>query len=247
MTTPALEAQGISKRWLRTGAVLEDCSLRVERRTVHALIGSSGSGKSTLLRCLALLDPPDSGSIRVDGVLAAGEGAVAADPSLRRSIGVVFQEPSLFTHLTALANVALAPHRVLGLDPGDAHERARRALDRVHALHLGDRHPEALSGGERQRVAMARALAMEPTVLLCDEPTSALDPMLTREVMAVLRDLALDAGTTMVVVSHDMEFVTAAADSFDFLHAGRIRTSGSVDRLGTRGVDDELDRFLQRS
>jgi len=247
MTTPALEAHGICKCWPRTGAVLDDCSLRVERRTVHALIGASGSGKSTLLRCLGLLEPPDAGSILVDGVLAAERGVVAADRTIRRSVGMVFQEPSLFAHLSALANVALAPHRVLGLDPEVAQERSRAALDRVHALHLADRRPDELSGGERQRVAIARALVMEPTVLLCDEPTSALDPMLTREVMTVLRELALDVGTTMVIVTHDLDFVAAAADTVDFLHAGRIRISGTADLLGTRGLDDELDRFLQRS
>jgi ABC-type polar amino acid transport system ATPase subunit len=247
MTTPALEAHGICKRWPRTGAVLADCSLRVERRTVHALIGASGSGKSTLLRCLGLLEPPDAGSILVDGVVAVDRGIVTADRTTRRSVGMVFQEPSLFAHLSALANVALAPHRVLGLDLEVARERGRAALDRVHARHLADRRPDELSGGERQRVAMARALAMEPSVLLCDEPTSALDPMLTREVMAVLRELALDAGTTMVVVTHDLDFVAAAADSIDFLNAGRIRISGTADLLGTRGLDDELDRFLKRS
>jgi ABC-type polar amino acid transport system ATPase subunit len=119
-------------------------------------------------------------------------------------------------------------------------------VQRVHALHLADRRPGDLSGGERQRVAIARALAMQPTVLLCDEPTSALDPMLTREVTSVLRDLALDAGTTMVVATHDMDFVAATADSVDFLHAGRIRVSGPADLLGRPGTDPELDRFLRR-
>lgn len=247
MTTPALEAKGISKRWPRTGTVLADCSLRVERRTVHALIGASGSGKSTLLRCLGLLEPPDAGSILVDGVVAVDRGIVASDRDIRRSVGMVFQEPSLFGHLSALANVALAPHHVLGLDRDAARERACGALDRVHALHLADRHPVDLSGGERQRVAIARALAMEPSVLLCDEPTSALDPGLTREVTAVLRDLALDAGTTMVVATHDMEFVAATADAVDFLHEGRIRVSGSAELLAAKGTDPELDRFLRRA
>lgn len=247
MSTPALEARQLRKRWPQSGQVLDGCTVRVERRTVHALIGASGSGKSTLLRCLGLLERPDAGSILFEGVTAADGPVVSSDPSVRRCVGMVFQEPNLFPHLTALGNVWLAPHRVLGLGPEEAHERARMALDRVHALHLADRRPDELSGGERQRVAIARALAMEPKVLLCDEPTSALDPMLTREVMAVLRELALDAGTTMVVVTHDMDFVAAAADSVDFLHAGRIRVSGSADILGTRGLDAELDNFLQRS
>ncbi|MBM4052266.1 MAG: amino acid ABC transporter ATP-binding protein [Planctomycetes bacterium] len=247
MTTPALETHRLCKAWPRTGAVLTDCSMRVERRTVHALIGASGSGKSTLLRCLGLLEPLDAGSIMVDGVLAVDGQVLTVSQHIRRSVGMVFQEPSLFGHLTALANVTLAPQRVLGLEPDAARERARSALDRVHALHLADRHPDELSGGERQRVAIARSLAMEPTVLLCDEPTSALDPLLTREVTAVLRELALDAGTTMVVATHDMEFVAATADSVDFLHAGRISVSGTADVLSTPGLDDELDRFLKRS
>lgn len=247
MTAPAIEAVALSKRWIRTGDVLRECSVSVQPRTVHALIGASGSGKSTLLRCLGLLERPDAGSIHIGGVLAMDATHANPDPSLRRAVGMVFQEPSLFGHLTALANVVLAPHRVLGVPNEASVARARASLDRVHALHLSDRHPNELSGGERQRVAIARALAMEPTVLLCDEPTSALDPILTREVTAVLRELALDAGTTMVVATHDMEFVAATADAIDFLHEGRIVASGTAELLSQRGVDERLDRFLHRT
>ncbi|MEY4181808.1 MAG: hypothetical protein RLZZ217_434 [Planctomycetota bacterium] len=246
MSTPALEAIGIRKHWPRAGQVLDGCSVRVQPRTVHALIGASGSGKSTLLRCLALLEAPDEGTILVEGTTAVDGALQRIDDRIRRSVGMVFQEPSLFPHLTARGNVELAPRRVLHLPPDEAQSRASAALDRVHALHLADRRPGDLSGGERQRVAIARALAMQPTVLLCDEPTSALDPMLTREVTSVLRDLALDAGTTMVVATHDMDFVAATADSVDFLHAGRIRVSGPADLLGHPGTDPELDRFLRR-
>src|SRR5580658_2958890 len=198
--TPVLEARGIEKRFGPIGAVA-GVSLEIRAGKVLAILGPSGSGKSTLLRCLNFLEVPDAGK-----VLLEGRPVRAKDRELdrhRSRVGMVFQQFNLFPHLLVWENVALAPRAVRGLPAAAAKGLARELLSRVGLADKADAHPSQLSGGQQQRAAIARALAMEPAVLLFDEPTSALDPELTGEVLAVMRALAME-GSTMVVVTHEV-------------------------------------------
>ncbi|HXT34116.1 MAG TPA: amino acid ABC transporter ATP-binding protein [Chloroflexota bacterium] len=217
------------QKWFGAHHVLRDVSLAVQRRQVICIVGPSGSGKSTLLRCINHLEPIQEGAIRLGGqligyterrgrVIPKRDREVAAD---RRKIGMVFQRFNLFPHLTALGNVTVAPIRVARQPKLVAEETARTLLDRVG---LGDSHwkyPYQLSGGQQQRVAIARALAMEPTVMLFDEATSALDPEMIGEVLDVMKKLALD-GMTMLVVTHEMGFAREVADHMVMMDAGQI-------------------------
>ncbi|MER6992201.1 amino acid ABC transporter ATP-binding protein [Saccharopolyspora hirsuta] len=246
-----LEITGLRKSF-GSAQVLRGVDLSVRRGGVTCVIGPSGSGKSTLLRCINHLEKVDAGRIEVDGELIGyresggrlhelGDRAIARQ---RAQIGMVFQNFNLFGHLTVLQNLVEAPIGVLGLSRADAVERAREKLRRVGLEGREDAYPRQLSGGQQQRIAIARALAMEPKLLLFDEPTSALDPELVGEVLAVLRDLA-EAGHTMVVVTHEIGFAREAADDVVLLDRGEVVESGPPGRLLDRPREARTREFLQ--
>ncbi len=235
-----IEVSGVSK-WFGTLRVLNDVSLRVDPGEVVVLIGPSGSGKSTLLRCINRLEVIDEGRIVVDG-------RSLQDPSLdvnalRRHIGVVFQAFNLFPHLDVLDNLTLAPRWVLRLSKAEAESRARSLLDKVGIPEKVRARPAELSGGQQQRVAIARALCMEPRIMLFDEPTSALDPEMIKEVLDVMRDLAAE-GMTMVVVSHEMGFAREVADRVVFLDHGEIVETGTPEHFFRDPEQERTKRFL---
>jgi arginine/ornithine transport system ATP-binding protein len=246
-----LSATGIRKRF---GAVevLKGISLEARAGDVISMIGASGSGKSTFLRCLNLLEKPSAGRIALAGEelgLApnrAGE-LEAADPAqlrrLRARVAMVFQQFNLWAHMTALENVIEAPMQVLGLARAEAVARAERYLERVGVAHRKDAYPAFLSGGEQQRVAIARALAMEPALMLFDEPTSALDPELVGEVLRVMRGLA-DEGRTMIVVTHEMSFARDVSNRVVFLHQGVIEEEGHPAEVFAQPKSERLQGFL---
>ncbi|MEV0289751.1 amino acid ABC transporter ATP-binding protein [Kribbella sp. NPDC050820] len=214
--------------------VLDGVSLTVRHKKIVAIIGQSGGGKTTLLRCLNLLEQPDHGLLEVAGETIFAEDEVRCRDlaKLRQSVGMVFQRFNLFPHLTAVENVMLAQLRA-GIPERDALERAVQLLRRVGLAHRGIAYPEQMSGGEQQRVAIARALALRPNVLLFDEPTSSLDPESTAEVLRVMRELA-DDGMTMVLVTHELPFAREVADWVVFVDGGRIVEEGEpADVLGT--------------
>lgn len=206
--------------------VLDGVGLTVDRGKIVSIIGQSGGGKTTLLRCVNLLERPDRGLIQVNGdPIFSGEAVVHRDlAQLRRSVGMVFQRFNLFPHLTAVENVMLAQLRA-GVPEQAALERAVRLLRRVGLAHRGTAYPEQMSGGEQQRVAIARALALQPSVLLFDEPTSSLDPESTAEVLRVMRELAED-GMTMILVTHELKFARDVADWVVFVDGGHIVEEG---------------------
>ncbi|CBV42245.1 ABC transporter ATP-binding protein [Halomonas elongata] len=231
--------------------VLKGIDLSAGRGDVVALIGSSGSGKSTLLRCLNLLETPTSGSLRLLGetIPFRGQGA-RREPAdrrqlrcLRARLGMVFQGFNLWPHMTLEANVMEAPIQVLKRSRAEARDEARTLLERVGLYHLREAYPTTLSGGQQQRGAIARALAMGPEALLFDEPTSALDPELVGEVLAVIRDLAKE-GRTMIIVTHEMAFAADVADRVVFLDQGEIAEQGPPDRLFDAPTAQRLQRFL---
>ena len=223
--------------------VLDGISLDVSESEVIALIGASGSGKSTLLRCINLLEPIDDGRILLDGV-DISEPGLPAD-AIRRRIGMVFQSFNLFPHMSVLRNVALAPHKVLGIERGEAEERARALLSRFGLADRAGSFPDQLSGGQQQRVAIARSLAMEPEVMLLDEITSALDPELVGEVLDVVRELK-STGMTMLLATHEMGFAREIADRICFLDRGEIIESASPNEIFERPQHERTRQFLQR-
>ncbi len=240
MTRPIIAMRGVVKRFGAFRA-LDGIDLDIGEGEIVVVIGPSGSGKSTLIRCINRLESHDDGTIEVDGLLV-GDGAALA--AIRTEVGMVFQSFNLFPHLTALRNVALAPVRVRKLTWAAAEERARTLLARVGLGHLADRYPAQLSGGQQQRVGIARALAMEPKILLFDEPTSALDPEMVGEVLDVMQSLAR-TGVTMVVVTHEMGFARRVANRVVFMDAGRIVESGPPAGLFADPQDSRLRDFLR--
>jgi ABC-type polar amino acid transport system ATPase subunit len=229
--------------------VLQGIDLELRPGEVLALIGPSGSGKSTLIRCMNMLETPTGGEVLFHGRKACpafkGRAQMIGTGELRRRVGMVFQHFHLFPHRTVLQNVTQGPIVVLGEAPQQAADRARALLDRVGLLDKCDAYPNHLSGGQKQRVAIARALAMNPEVLLLDEITSALDPELVGEVLAVIRDLA-SQGMTMILVTHEMGFAADVATRVVFMEAGRIVESGSPDEVLTRPRAERLQTFLAR-
>ncbi|MGH8780458.1 amino acid ABC transporter ATP-binding protein [Paraburkholderia sp.] len=223
--------------------VLKGVSLHVDAGEVVCLIGPSGSGKSTLLRCINGLETHDAGTISIEGV--AVDAKSDAIHALRAQVGMVFQRFNLFPHRTALENVCEGPVYVKRETRAAARERARALLDRVGLAHRADAYPSELSGGQQQRVAIARALAMQPKAILFDEPTSALDPELVGEVLGVMRRLAAD-GMTMIVVTHEMGFAREVADRVCFLHDGTICETGSAADLFERPSHPRTRDFLRR-
>ena len=235
--------------------VLKGVSLAANAGDVTCIIGSSGSGKSTLLRCINLLEQPNQGRITLNGealqLVPDNHGTLkAADPKqlqrLRSKLAMVFQHFNLWSHMTALENVIEAPIHVLGQSKAQAIERGEQLLDRVGVAHRKHMYPAHMSGGEQQRVAIARALAMEPEVMLFDEPTSALDPELVGEVLKVMRDLA-DEGRTMIVVTHEMGFAREVSNSAIFLHQGLIEEQGAPKEILINPQSERLRQFLSGS
>lgn len=231
-----LSATGIHKGFDGLG-VLRGIDLNVEKGEVVALIGPSGSGKSTLLRCLNQLDTVDSGTIVLDGLTLCrtlGGKLTYADPAnLRRitlKMGMVFQSYNLFPHMSVMQNLTDAPMRVKRLSRAQATERARELLAKVGLSDKADQYPYQLSGGQQQRVAIARALCMDPEILCFDEPTSALDPELTQEVLGVMRELASER-MTMLVVTHEMSFARDVADRVVFMEDGLIVEEGPPEQV----------------
>ena len=237
-----LRAVDVSK-WYGDEQVLHDVSFEMDRGDVSVLIGPSGSGKSTMLRCVNRLTEVQEGAIHLDGEEITGPETDVNE--LRREVGMVFQDFNLFAHLPALQNVALGPQRVLGLSDSDAKARAREQLDRVGLSDQTASYPAELSGGQKQRVGIARALAMEPKLMLFDEPTSALDPELIGEVLEVMHDLVAD-GMTMLVVTHEMSFARAVADEIVFLDGGHVIERGPPEQLFERPERERTGRFLER-
>ncbi len=249
-----LVADDIHKRF-GTNEVLKGVSVQARSRDVISMIGSSGSGKSTFLRCLNLLEAPNAGRSAVGGapldLVPDKNGALMArDPAqlqrLRSQVAMVFQHFNLWAHMTALENVIEAPIQVLGLSRAQALERAEAYLQRVGVSHRKNAYPAHLSGGEQQRVAIARALAMEPKVMLFDEPTSALDPELVGEVLRVMRAVA-EEGRTMIVVTHEMSFAREVSNHVVFLHQGRIEEQGDPREVLARPQSERLQAFLANS
>lgn len=223
--------------------VLKGVSLDVNRHEVVCLIGASGSGKSTLLRCINALEPIDSGEILVDGDVVTGAGVDVN--RLRRNVGMVFQSYNLFPHMTVLRNVTLAPVRVGGVPRDQAEEQAMALLGRVGMADKAGCYPDALSGGQQQRVAIVRALATNPQVLLLDEITAALDPELVGDVLAIVRELAVD-GLTMLLATHEMGFAREVASQVCFLHQGRILERGTAEQVFGDPQEERTQQFLSR-
>ncbi|MCB6542242.1 L-cystine import ATP-binding protein TcyN [bioreactor metagenome] len=238
-----LQVKGISKM-LGGKPILDNCSLTVNRGELKVLIGPSGAGKSTFLQSINCLIPPDSGEIYLEGQLLnrADKAALCA---FRAQVGMIFQDFNLFDHLTAEENVAIALRKVRGMSAADARARAQEELARVGLARRASLYPAQLSGGQKQRVAMARALAMDPKVILLDEPTSALDPELVGEVLAVIRDLA-SGGMTMVMATHQMDFARALATEIIFMEHGKLIEQGSPAVLLAEGSNTRTRDFCQR-
>jgi polar amino acid transport system ATP-binding protein len=242
VTVAAIELRGLRKAF-GDHEVLRGVDLVVAPRQVVCVIGPSGSGKSTLLRCVNRLEEPTGGAVLIDGVDITHPDC---DVDLvRRDIGMVFQSFNLFPHLTALENVTLAPCRVSGRSEVDAEAVGRSMLERVGLAEKADAYPSKLSGGQQQRVAIARALAMEPRMMLFDEATSALDPELVGDVLAVMRQLAAD-GMTMLVVTHEMGFARRVADRVVFMDEGVVCEQGPPDQVLEDPQTPRLQRFLQQ-
>ena len=237
-----IEVRGLTKSFGDL-AVLSGIDLDVERGEVVVVIGPSGSGKSTLLRCLNRLEDPTSGSIRIGGVEITQRGANL--PQIRRKVGMVFQHFNLFPHMTAIENVMEGPRTVLHMSKTEAERTARDLLEKVGLADKADSKPAKLSGGQQQRVAIARALAMSPDAMLFDEVTSALDPELVGEVLNVMRGLA-EEGMTMVIVTHEMSFAQRVADRVLFLDGGAIVEEGPPERIFHRAREERTRQFLDQ-
>ncbi|MGF7237240.1 MAG: amino acid ABC transporter ATP-binding protein [Frankia sp.] len=241
--TPVVKIENLCKSF-DGRSVLDAVNLTVPRGAILSIIGQSGGGKTTLLRCINLLERPDHGTVEVNGAAVIADGRVVCpDPAaLRRSVGMVFQRFNLFPHLTAIENVMLAQVRA-GTPERTALEQSVNLLRRVRLTHRGLAYPDQMSGGEQQRVAIARALALQPSVLLFDEPTSSLDPESTLEVLRVMRALAQD-GMTMILVTHELPFARSVADWLVFVDGGRVVEQGPPDEVLDRPRQERTREFL---
>ena len=240
MSQPVIDIRHIDKHYGHLH-VLKDISLSVEKGEVVVIIGPSGSGKSTLCRTINRLETIDSGEILINGTALPQEGRKLAE--LRRQIGMVFQSFNLFSHMTILDNVILAPTEVLHIPKKQAREEAMQLLERVGVGDQALKVPAQLSGGQQQRAAIARALAMDPEIILFDEPTSALDPEMVGEVLDVMRKLAKE-GMTMVVVTHEMGFAKEVADKVIFIDGGVIVEQGTPDEVFGAPKQERTKAFL---
>ncbi|EPY13330.1 amino acid ABC transporter ATP-binding protein [Paenibacillus alvei] len=229
--------------------VFQDIDLQVRSGEIVVLIGPSGSGKSTLLRCLNGLETPDSGSIQIgDAVWNAALDASSKKKAVQRIrtlTGMVFQSFNLFPHMTVLENVTMAPTIVKKMSKADAANIGETLLEKVGLLHKKDEYPSRLSGGQQQRVAIARALAMQPQIMLFDEPTSALDPELTGEVLAVMKKLAAE-GMTMIIVTHEMKFAREVANRVIFMSDGVIQEEGTPEQFFDQPKTERARKFLRQ-
>lgn len=223
--------------------VLRGIDLTVKEGEVVCIIGPSGSGKSTMLRCINLLEVPTEGEIIVDGFKLTDKKADIN--KLRRNIGMVFQQFNLFPHLTVLENITMAPVDTKTMSKAEAVSTAKTLLERVGLLDKADDYPASLSGGQQQRVAIARALAMKPDIMLFDEPTSALDPEMVGEVLAVMKELAKD-GMTMIVVTHEMGFAREVSDRVIFIDEGIIMEEGRPEEIFTSPKNPRTIDFLNK-
>ncbi|MBE8476162.1 amino acid ABC transporter ATP-binding protein [Streptomyces justiciae] len=239
---PLIELRDVNKYYGELH-VLQDINLTVGKGEVVVVIGPSGSGKSTLCRAINRLETIHSGEIRLDGQPLPEEGKALA--GLRAEVGMVFQSFNLFAHKTVLQNISLGQVKVRKTKKDDADKRSRQLLDRVGLADQADKYPAQLSGGQQQRVAIARALAMEPKAMLFDEPTSALDPEMINEVLEVMRQLAHE-GMTMVVVTHEMGFARASANRVVFMADGRIIEDRAPDDFFTNPESDRAKDFLSK-
>jgi glutamine transport system ATP-binding protein len=224
--------------------VLKGINAEITAGEVVCVIGPSGSGKSTFLRCLNLLEKPSSGHIFIEDIDVTDHSKINVN-EVRSEVGMVFQRFNLFPHQTALENIAIAPIKVRGLSKAEAKERALQLLERVGLKQKADVYPDQLSGGQQQRIAIARALAMRPKALLFDEPTSALDPEMIQEVLDVMKDLAHE-GMTMVVVTHEMGFAREVADRVLFMDEGQILEEGRPEQLFSNPSNDRTKHFLSK-
>ena len=235
--------------------VIKGMSLQANKGDVISLIGASGSGKSTFLRCINLLETPNKGEVRVNGELmemktdSKGNRVVADQKQvdrIRTKLGMVFQSFNLWSHMTIIENIMEAPVHVLGHSKTEAHTRAMQLLEKVGIADKAHQYPDHLSGGQQQRAAIARALAMDPEVMLFDEPTSALDPELVGEVLRVMRQLAAE-GRTMIVVTHEMTFAREVSSKVIFLHEGMIEEEGTPEEVFENPKSDRCREFLASS
>jgi len=240
---PVVRLDGVHKSF-GDNHVLKGIDLEVASREVLTIVGPSGSGKSTLLRCVNLLEPLQEGRIYFEGEEITRKGVDLS--AVRTRIGMVFQQFNLFPHLTVMDNLTLATRRIRKQSRGAAEERAKELLAQVGLSEKAGQHPHQLSGGQQQRVAIARALMMDPHVMLFDEVTSALDPELVGEVLIVMRDLARD-GMTMLVVTHEMQFAREVGDRLVFMDEGRIVEQGVPAEVLDRPQEERTRRFLRRS
>jgi polar amino acid transport system ATP-binding protein len=248
MAEPVLKLEGIHKRFGEL-EVLRGIDLEIARGEVVCVLGPSGSGKSTLLRCINVLEPPEEGEIFLEGRdICRGEDAPSGEAGyeldfVRQRVGIVFQQFNLFPHRTVLENVTMAQEKVLGRSKQEAREKGAALLERVGLAEKLDEYPERLSGGQQQRVAIARALAMDPHVMLFDEVTSALDPELVKEVLDVMRELAAE-GMTMIVVTHELGFARDVGDRVVFMDDGQIVEQGPPAQVLDSPREGRTQKFL---
>ena len=222
--------------------ILKGIDLHIKEKEVVVIIGPSGSGKSTLLRCINFLEVPTEGTVAVDGILLNGETNIN---DVRKEVGMVFQRFNLFPHMTVLQNIMLAPMKVRHIAKEEAEETAKKLLARVGLADKADSYPPQLSGGQQQRVAIARALAKKPKVMLFDEPTSALDPEMVGEVLDVMKRLA-EEGMTMVIVTHEMGFAREVGDRVLFVDGGQILEQGTPDEVFNHPKEKRTQDFLSK-
>jgi polar amino acid transport system ATP-binding protein len=244
--TPMVRIRGLRKSF-GDHAVLKGIDFDVQPSQVVVVIGPSGSGKSTFLRCCNGLEQPEGGSVEICGRTLVQDGRMLAErelDALREEVGMVFQSFNLFPHLSVLHNISLGPRKLRGLSRSAADDEARALLDKVGLAQKADAMPASLSGGQKQRVAIARALAMKPSVMLFDEPTSALDPELVGEVLQVMKMLASE-GMTMMVVTHEMDFAREVSDLVVVMDEGVIIEAGPPETIFTNPREDRTRLFLQ--
>ena len=222
--------------------VLKGVNLTITEQEVLVIIGPSGCGKSTLLRCMNFLEEPTGGTVAIDGVLLKNDASIN---DVRKEVGMVFQRFNLFPHMTVLENLMLAPLKVRGIQKAEAEATAKMYLEKVGLADKANAYPEQLSGGQQQRVAIARALCMKPKVMLFDEPTSALDPEMINEVLDVMKTLAHE-GMTMVVVTHEMGFAREVGDRVIFLYEGNILEEGTPEGIFSNAKEERTKSFLSK-
>ncbi len=241
MKNDFIKITGLRKSFGET-EVLKGINMSVAEQEVVVIIGPSGSGKSTLLRCINYLEEPTGGEVVVDGIPLNGEAHIN---EVRKEIGMVFQRFNLFPHMTVLENLILAPMKVRGMHKDEAKKLALELLNKVGLSEKADSYPESLSGGQQQRVAIARALCMKPKAMLFDEPTSALDPEMINEVLDVMRSLAKD-GMTMVIVTHEMGFAKEVGDRVLFVDGGHILEEGTPEQVFNHPKEERTQNFLSK-